>query len=965
MRQQLNTQIVIRILFLGWSLAGSISLPGQSFSFLHYTIEDGLPSTEVHDVHQSADGYIWMATDHGLVRFDGRQFEVFTTADGLTDNTVFDIIEERSGRIWLTTYSGGLSFFENGKVQAFKENERLKEQLDREYIDQLVIDSTGQKLLTLSISRSYNPIVWRLDSLGNLSPLTQKERLKTQVLKKEKASDLLSVQDLIKRIQKGELLADAGRDHLQLSDGRLLFSSDQFLYEYIPFTRQTIRHPVSYVLTMYEDADGDLWIGGKNLVYIPRGDFREAIMVPGLEGKVVSDILEDDEKNLWVSTIQDGVYFLPHKALKFFEEPENLPTQKILSFAIWQGALWMGSYDGFLYKTDSIKGLVEVEYPEEKASIFDLLPLGDQGLLVSNKTIISPSGTSIQLNSDAWGSVKVMESAGNGILFTGGIKGLEKVELKGGMISVLEYFKQGHQGIFSLYMGKDGRLWIGTAEGLLYKKGQQTFSMAEKSPLFTIRVNEMLEDREGLFYMATKGNGVLIYEEEEEQLSKISLEEGLLSNFAHCLLVDPEGALWVGTNRGLNKILRNKDGGIKSVLSLTVSDGLPSEEINELAWFEDQLWVATSKGVVVIQPEHLQTNNVPPKILFTGIHTGKTPLKLDETPQLTASSNDLQFQFAGLSFQNSEKVRYRYRLKGFADDWQLSTQPSATFTNLKPGDYTFEVTARNKDGVWNPQPAVYSFVVLPHFTETWWFFGFVLLAGVTLLFLTFAWIVRRREARSALDRRILESEQKALRAQINPHFIFNAMNSIQFFITENDKYHAGIYLSRFSKLMRRILDNSKKNWVTMEEELAAIRHYLDLERLRFDDQFDYAIEVDDSIDIFETELPSMITQPFLENAIWHGLMPARRKGTLKVDFFPEGEDVVCRILDNGIGRGEASKIRRSRKGHRSTGIQNVEERLHLLNQQFNTHISVEIEDLFDSAGKSAGTQVWFRFPARR
>jgi ligand-binding sensor domain-containing protein len=965
MRQQPKTHVFIWILILGWSLADSIALSGQSFSFLHYTIEDGLPSTEVHDVHQSADGYIWMATDHGLVRYDGRQFKVFTTADGLTDNTVFDIIEQQNGRIWLTTYSGGLSYYEKGEVHAFEENEQLKQQLDQEYIDQLVIDSLGQMLLTLAISRSYNPVVWQLDALGILSAIPQQRRLKTQILDREWEPKDLDAHILEKEVKAGSLLADWGRDYLELSDGRTLFASNQYLYEYDPSANQTVRHSFTYTLTMFEDADGDLWIGAKNLYYVPKGDLQKAVIIPGFEGKVVSDILEDQEKNIWVSTIQDGVYFLPHKALKTFGQTENINTQKILSLAIWQDALWMGSYDGLLYKTDSIKGLLHVEYFEERVSIFDLLPMGEIGLMMSNKVLIEPSGATFRTDDSTWNSIKVMESAGDGAIYIGGIKGLQKVLPEKNKNLLPESLQQGHQGVFSLHRGEDGRLWIGTAEGLFWIDGKQTVAMSEKSPLFSIRVNEMVVDRDGRFYMATKGNGVLIYDEASEQLSKISLEEGLLSNFAHCLLVDPQGVIWVGTNRGLNKIQPNARGGIESILGLNVNDGLPSEEINELAWFEDQLWVATSKGMAVIQPEGLRANVVPPKILFTGIKAGKATLALSDAPQLNAARNDLQFQFIGLSFQNSERVRYRYRLNGFTEDWQLSSQPSATFTNLGPGNYTFEVTACNKDGIWNPQPAAYSFVILPRFTETWWFFFLVLLVGVTLLFLTFAWIVRRREARSALDRRILESEQKALRAQINPHFIFNAMNSIQFFITENDKYQAGVYLSRFSKLMRRILDNSKKNWVTMEEELVAIRHYLDLERLRFEDKFDYSIEVDDSIDIFETELPSMITQPFLENAIWHGLMPAKRRGTLQVHFFPEGEDVVCRILDNGIGRDQASKIRRSRKGHRSTGIQNVKERLHLLNQQFNTHISVEIEDLFDTEGQPTGTQVWFRFPARR
>ncbi|MCB0643901.1 MAG: histidine kinase, partial [Phaeodactylibacter sp.] len=308
------------------------------------------------------------------------------------------------------------------------------------------------------------------------------------------------------------------------------------------------------------------------------------------------------------------------------------------------------------------------------------------------------------------------------------------------------------------------------------------------------------------------------------------------------------------------------------------------------------------------------------------------------------------------SFRNSTGVKYRYRLKGYDDEWTETRQSLANYTNLPAGNYEFQLHAANADEVWTAEPLILDFSIRQHFTETIWFIltcfllSFGLIAALVLIY------VRRQKARAALDRQIVESEQKALRAQINPHFVFNAMNSIQYFITENDKHNAGVFLSRFSKLMRRILDNSKKNWITLEEEISATRHYLGIEKLRFGERFSYELLIEPGVDPYETEIPSMITQPFLENAIWHGLMPKEEPGRLTVRFFREKGDLICEITDDGIGREQAAAIRRNKR-HNSTGITNVTERIELLNKLYNTQMSVYIDDLKDEEGRALGTRV--------
>jgi sensor histidine kinase YesM len=222
--------------------------------------------------------------------------------------------------------------------------------------------------------------------------------------------------------------------------------------------------------------------------------------------------------------------------------------------------------------------------------------------------------------------------------------------------------------------------------------------------------------------------------------------------------------------------------------------------------------------------------------------------------------------------------------------------------------------------------------------------------------------LRGQRRKHDLEMRIVRSEQKALLAQMNPHFLFNALNSVLHFIIENEKKTAVGYLTKFSSLIRRILEGSNRNLVNLEEELSAIRLYLELEKLRFGEKFEYSLSVNPAINPAETQIPSMLIQPFLENALWHGLATKPEGGRLDIQFELDQAAMVCVIEDNGIGREQSRLINAKRRGHTSTGLQNVQERINLLNQLHKRYISLEITDLADAENKPCGTRVTLVFP---
>jgi sensor histidine kinase YesM len=222
--------------------------------------------------------------------------------------------------------------------------------------------------------------------------------------------------------------------------------------------------------------------------------------------------------------------------------------------------------------------------------------------------------------------------------------------------------------------------------------------------------------------------------------------------------------------------------------------------------------------------------------------------------------------------------------------------------------------------------------------------------------------VRGQRKKHEFEMQIARSEQKALLAQMNPHFLFNALNSVLHFIIENEKKRAVSYLTKFSSLIRRILEGSRQNQVNLEEELSAINLYLELEKLRFGGRFDYTLTIDPRINPAEVQIPSILIQPFLENALWHGLASKTEGGQLNIAFTLSDNAVICTVEDNGIGRQRSMEINARRHGHTSTGLANVKERIHLLNQLYKRTIDMEIQDLMDSEGKPAGTRVVLIFP---
>lgn len=347
------------------------------------------------------------------------------------------------------------------------------------------------------------------------------------------------------------------------------------------------------------------------------------------------------------------------------------------------------------------------------------------------------------------------------------------------------------------------------------------------------------------------------------------------------------------------------------------------------------------------------------------------PFTTDTLPEylhalsLPYNKNSLSFTFSAIEFNQPERLEYRYKLTGIDKDWVYVNYLNRTifYNNLAPGYYTFLANVKNTDGTWSSDGVNLNVIIVPAWWQTTWFkiaVGIMLIATVYMLILWRIKAVRRQEQlKGKYEKEVLELEAKALRAQMNPHFIFNCMNSIKALIQSDEQDKAVIYLTTFSKLIRTIFNNSDKRAISIYDEIETCRLYTELESMRFDNKFTYEFAIDASLDLKSVMVPALIIQPFIENAIWHGIMPKEEGGHLKVTVTNRDRSIFCSIDDTGIGRemSKQNKFKGDISTHQSKGVHLTQARLDLNNLLTRRNTFLEIIDKKDGTGNAIGTLV--------
>jgi ligand-binding sensor domain-containing protein len=965
-------QLRIRFFFVLF-LFTCLQAYAQQPLFINYGVKEGLPSSEVYDILEDHDGYMWFATDAGVSRYDGYHFHNYTSEDGLPDNTVFGITEDKYHRIWFRTFSGQLAWWKNDTIHTIGANSKILAVQKKNTTYNISFDK-GDTLWcgVAGIGGYFYKIAPPYDA-NNMQVISYTNSMHgTYVHWLADSSYVVSCYGSPKDSSFGLSFFNHNLFSRQVTENQPLMRRNVPRFCRLPGNRffwggnngQGFiidgRSQKEMVLPLHDiffagTVHGDTWLGYSifGVWLYPDGQLEK----PGihyLDGLSVTCVAVDREGGKWFSTLENGVYYLPPGNFFIYNKSTGFADNKVGSvYAEGDSAIWAGCRNGYCCR---IKKSVTNTYAlSDKQSRVILIEEAIPGWLFissSNSKLYQVSTGKIILTSSAFAYAFTKGPDG-----TGWIAGKD----------YLSNFDLSTGGILARYnlpvlasclcFDRKGVLWLGSITGLWSFSNGKFTDHSNEDPLLKNRIESICFGADGTMWMATRGGGVL-YRGTDQKIHQLTSHDGLASNICRSIFIDKEKLVWVATNHGISCINWNNDK--ISIHNMGIAGDLLGE-VNSLTRVGDTIWAATSQGLVAFDKHFVFSSPAdPPVHLVSALVNGK-PFS---GSRLNYEENSLLFSFVGLSYKAHGNLRYKYRLEGLETEWHITTATEIQYAKLPPGNYRFVVAVIRTDGTTGSQTASFAFSIATPFWKTAWF---IVLCSISFCLLTL-FIFRNRlkleRDRARTANRITLLELTALRAQMNPHFIFNAMNSIQHFILKNDKFSAQKYLSQFSKLIRSVLENSKQSTITLGQEIEALELYTGLEKVRASRPFTSIIEADKNLQTDMIRIPPLIIQPYVENAILHGLMPLQeRDGNLSVTFYMAGDYLECVIEDNGIGRKKAKALR-SRDGHHPVGLSLTGRRIEILNQNKEELVGLTIEDKISTEGEPMGTRVVLLIPVK-
>ena len=965
----------------------SVTSYAQNTVIKHYGVNQGLPSSESYFVTQDSKGYLWIATDAGVVKYDGYQFKTYTTNDGLPDNTVFKIHEDTYGRVWFSTYSGRFAYYvhKTDSVYPIKANEKLTSIVKTLPTD-FIFDS--KDTLYVSIDRKgylkiyppYYDVVKTYQYAFNCFFVKQIEDNKFLYGKNylhamPSASSIPIIFDDVNDLAlthidtSTQIKAFGGAVFLSNTNNKIIVSTGKNVFEiknkqFYYFKRLNTKFDTTHsIITTNIDSQNRLWLNTLGKGTYLNSLNGEKTDVSFLAEMSVTSTFQDNAKGLWFSTLEDGLFYIPTLEFKFYNKESGLSSDKIFALTKQKDNLICLASDYSYNDIDLSDFSIKHRENIDNSSFWNIKSFNDVYVVCGSPAFIfdsnSKNGIPIYYKdkeSKQFLRMKDSENFDSEHLLGCEYGSLYKINKRTGL--AIEIVKD-LPTIFSICK-VDDKIYLGTKTGVYKFANNKLVFLGDAIPLLKSRIDDILYANQQLF-IATKGSGVLIYNE-SNSIARYTEREGLASNMAKFLTTDSNGDVWVGTNRGISR-LKKIDNNHYKVNTINLSEGLVSSEINQLLVHDSLLFFATNKGLGQINIKQAFNEGIIIPTYIEALSINSVKYNFDSILYLNYQQNFIQISYKGVNLKSEGRILYKYRLEGLDSTWTYSKNTFVQFTTLPPGNYRFVVYALNSEGQISSVPAEIKFSISAPFWKTWWFVFLIFLILFILVFIIYKrriyLIQKQEEEKTAINKRISESELKALRAQMNPHFMFNAINSIQNFVLKNDSRSAQKYLTKFARLIRSVLENSKHELVWLNKEVEALELYVELEALRASFCFDYEIVIEDSLNAENLFIPPMIIQPYIENAILHGIIPlSDRRGKLTIKFSKSGPILKCIIEDNGIGRKKAKEIKaRKQLSHQSMGMTVTQDRIDILNEQNNNLLTkvVVIDHVLNDV--AAGTTV--------
>lgn len=998
------------ILLFAISVIFSISSYGQygGYIFSNFTDQEGLPHSTVMHTMEDSDGYIWVKSWNGICFFDGINFHKVDLTDeygaSKINQTFFDF---NDGKMWISNIQGTLWAFDKFQNRYIGDSLIITEKL---------FGNVEGKALFTDLSRN---TFFYIDSLRQKQEMFIQVFDKDGFVEDARVISLVGstvICDIEDSYVVGKLYPErenslrvnlCGRsfEKRKLSQhGELLFYKKSIFSNGCEF--DTLLNFNSFAELGKEDINhllkngDDIWIYtkssqlfvfnliNKNLIKIP----------PVLWNYELFSINKDRSGNVWLGTANGLVRAEKSNKWKFYKtNQDTINDERILMLVKDKnGRVWTGGTNGKIFSFNSTSQMDKTYHLPYSTSlaknryqgrVFGMNLDKQDNMWISLKGEYSLHRININNFSLNTEKIELLTNAPKLQKFLRTIHVETKENFWIGGYNVLYSFNPQNNSlkayfdkkligtIWKISCDQEDNVWLGSTSLIKYNTSNNSFDnyyIHEKSPNDKINYvfSVYIEPSEKYLWAGSFGNGLHRFDMESETFdTKFTEQEGLADNIVYAIYPDKEDRLWLATMDGISYYDKNSNTSVNFDLPMNFE----VTEINSEAHFQDtitgEILLGGMNGAIGFYPDELISYAKKTKLNPIFIHQVKSGGKLLDNAadvndrniiDLPEGEDQIEFEFVSPN-PSPVKIQYRYKLEGVDKNWiyPIKDRRYLSYKNLDDKAYTFTVQSRIYDQKWERNSKEVQIKVNGIFWETTTFkilLGLILLSIVSyILFLRFRNVLLMKDT----QRKELEKQSallQSLNTQMNPHFLYNSLNSINHFIVTNEERKANEYLSDFANLMRKVLNNSKYDKISLADELECIDLYVKLEQLRMSNGFTFNKKIDPSLDIFDIYIPFLIIQPFVENAIWHGLRHSEKPGLIDLEITRKDADILCIIKDNGIGLKKSRQLNKKIIGRTSTGIENVRKRLEIFNTINKSAFDLDIFEIMTD-DKSTGTQV--------
>lgn len=947
-----------------------------------FTYPAQLPTQVIYDMLADQNGYIWLATDKGLFRFNGRAF-IKIPFDQTSMQSVSYLQQDPQGKIWCMNFYRELFSLQNDTLRNYIfKDKRIKD-------ESVIVNYAATK-----------DHIW----FASLENLYQINKQTGETVKKVHSPEYLGISSLVKNGEevvaygaKGWIFSYPSKKEgwrktsFKYNDTRLM-SSGKYIYGtqigkarlpafvvnngMLELTKPFDLPEDILVFHFSSTGETEQWICTQTGAYL--WDVYSGKTKLIFPSQSITDIVKDYQGNYWVSTLDNGLFICPSLNNKLYTINPGFGYDNITRItSINNDTIVTGTTKGMItafnlknenrmhFKFPVSTEIQFITYDPLDKSIYT--NRGIVNLKTSSPVKVADYGKSVAI--DRWKNLIVASYNRTYVLNEPLNQNSAKTPDTSGIPLYSHYMKNNvfRPGLSipvfrnarssKILLSKTGKyFWIAYYDDLYrYCFSDSTIVIRKKNNQKLV-ARTLFETADFLLLAGTSNEGLFVIKD-DKVIKRYHIGNGLKSNNIKSIK-EREGKIWVNTDESL-QIIDLKTGVITNLLD---EYGLAGLTVNDFALHSDKLLLATTSGLVVNEYKGKRVNEM---IYFPSIKAICDGIELAPNQILPSNKNNISFYFDAIQYRTPTNLNYRYKLLGIDTSWKVLSYTINTlnFYQLQPGRYTFQIQAYDNNGIYASDIKTFTFSILNPFWKRWWFIVLMIFMALGILYLFFKIWSKRLIMRQGLKERLFKSQLVAIRSQMNPHFIYNVLNTVQGLLYDNRKTEVGNLLGNFSDLMRKTLQASDRQLHSLKEEIENISLYLELEKARFDKDFEYNIELELKEDPSDLIIPSMLLQPFAENAVKHGLMHKSGKKILLISFTQTQNGLNVLIEDNGIGRKQSYQInQRNKSKPTSFATKAIAERIELFNRLYNQKIKYDIIDQYDDLKNPSGTAILLFIP---